>query len=69
MGDFYQNGVITNLHNLRTRPLQEIEQELITFSRLRPMSLVLPSLYSELEGPALGNIVDELCEVPTSPKS
>ena len=64
MGDFYQNGVITNLHNLRTRPLQEIEQELITFSRLRPMSLVLPSLYSELEGPALGNIVDELCEVP-----
>ncbi|MCL6268373.1 glycosyl transferase [Sansalvadorimonas sp. 2012CJ34-2] len=64
MGDFYQNGVITNLHNLRTRSLQELEQELVTFSRLRPMSLVLPSLYSELEGPALGNIVDELCEVP-----
>ncbi len=64
MGDFYQNGVITNLHNLRTRTLQELEQELSSFSRLRPMSLVLPSLYSELEGPALGQIVDELYEVP-----
>tara|TARA_B110000483_G_scaffold147265_1_gene175740 strand:+ start:117559 stop:118701 length:1143 start_codon:yes stop_codon:yes gene_type:complete len=28
------------------------------------MSLVLPSLFSELEGPALSHIVDELCDVP-----
>ncbi len=64
MGDFYQNGVITNLHNLRTRTLAELEQDLLSFSRLRPMSLVLPSLYSELLGSALDHIILELREVP-----
>ncbi len=64
MGDFYQNGIITTLHNLSRRPLEELEAELMRFSRQRPMALVLPSLFSELEGPALGTIVDELTHVP-----
>ncbi len=64
MGDFYQNGIITTLHNLSRRPLSELEAELVRFSRQRPMALVLPSLFSELEGPALGNIVEELSAVP-----
>ncbi len=64
MGDFYQNGVITTLHNLSKRPVEDLEKELIKFSKVRPMALVLPCLYSELEGPAMGNIVDELCKVP-----
>ena len=64
MGDFYQNGIVTTLHNLRCRSLQDLEGELVEFSKVRPMTLVLPSLFSELEGPALANIVDELCEVP-----
>lgn len=64
MGDFYQNGIITTLHNLTRRSVDDLEQELVTFSRIRPMSLVLPSLYSELEGPALKNIVHELAKVP-----
>ena len=64
MSDFYQNGIITNFHNLTRRPLDELERELVGFSKQRPMSLVLPSLYSELEGPALGNIVDQLVHVP-----
>lgn len=64
MADFYQNGIITNLHNLTDRPLEDLEKELMSFSRIRPMSLVLPSLYSELEGPALDNIIQEICEVP-----
>lgn len=64
MSDFYQNGVITNFHNLTRRPVQELERELLAFARQRPMSLVLPSLYSELEGPALDNIVQELVDVP-----
>jgi glucosyl-3-phosphoglycerate synthase len=38
-----------------------MEAELKTFSVERPMALILPSLYSELEGPALDNIVNELC--------
>ena len=64
MGDFYQNGVITTLHNLSDRPVEDLEKDLLEFSRSRPMSLVLPCLYSELAWPALSNIVDELCKVP-----
>ena len=64
MGDFHQNGIITTLHNLNRRPLAELEYELQVFSRLRPMTLILPSLYSELEGPALPGIIKELQQVP-----
>ncbi|PHS64240.1 MAG: glycosyl transferase [Thalassobium sp.] len=64
MADFYQNGIITTLHNLVDRPLDELEKELISFSRIRPMSLVLPSLYSELSGPALDNIINDVAKVP-----
>ncbi|MBY6188377.1 glycosyl transferase [Marinobacter hydrocarbonoclasticus] len=64
MGDFHQNGIITTLHNLTDRPIEEMEIELTQFSRQRPMALVLPSLYSELSGPALDNIVEELTQVP-----
>lgn len=64
MGDFHQNGVITTLHNLGQRPIEEMEQELSRYSKNRPMGLVLPSLFSELEGPALSGIIDELVNVP-----
>ena len=60
MADFYQNGIVTTLHKLADRPLQEMEAELRSFSKYRPMSLILPSLYSELQGEALENIVDQL---------
>jgi len=64
MGDFHQNGVVTTLHNLTRRPVEDLERELLAFKSARPMSLVLPCLHSELAGPALGNIVDELTRVP-----
>jgi glucosyl-3-phosphoglycerate synthase len=64
MGDFYQNGIITTLHNLSRRTIGELEEELATFSRQRPMGLILPSLYSELEGEALPAIRGELVQVP-----
>lgn len=64
MGDFHQNGLITTLHNIAKRPLDDLESELSSFSSARPMALVLPSLYSELQGPALGKIVSELKSVP-----
>ena len=60
MGDFYQNGIITTLHNLSDRPLVDMEKELLGFSRERPLGLILPSLYSELEGDALPAIIDAL---------
>lgn len=63
MADFYQNGIITTLHNLHQRDLDELETELRSFVQKRPMALVLPSLYSELEGDALPNIVNELSKV------
>ena len=60
MADFYQNGIVTTLHNLAHRPVEALEEELRTFSKKRPMSLILPSLFSELEGDALPNIVNHL---------
>ncbi len=64
MADFYQNGIVTTMHNLRQRSNQDLEAELQTFSSTRPMGLILPSLFSELEGDAFPDIVDHLCEVP-----
>ena len=64
MGDFYQNGIITTLHDLDQRPIEAIESELQGFSNQRPMGLILPSLYSELEGEALPAILGEIAQVP-----
>ena len=64
MSDFHQNGNITTLHNLRTRSLDDLEYELQAFAESRRITLVLPCLYSELEGPALPNILAELKTVP-----
>lgn len=62
MSDFFQNGIITTLHNLSTRSLEDVEAELCRFAEERPMTLVLPCLYSELQHPALANIVQCLRE-------
>lgn len=64
MADFYQNGIITTLHNLTERHLADLESDLLRFSRQRPMGLLLPSLYSELEGEALPRIIANLKTVP-----
>lgn len=63
MADFHQNGNIAQFHNLRCRPVEELIYELETFTQTRKISLILPSLYSELEGPALGDILNELSKV------
>lgn len=64
MADFHQNGIITTLHNLSNRSLEDMERELVGFSAKRPMALILPSLYSELGTDALPNIVREIRQVP-----
>ena len=64
MGDFHQNGMITIFHNLSRLPVQELEAQISTFSSTRRLGLVLPSLFSELEGEALEQIVTELAKVP-----
>jgi len=63
MSDFYQNGIVTTLHNLRSQAPEKLEKELEQFSKKRNLGLVLPSLYSELLNPALKNIVQELAQV------
>lgn len=63
MADFYQNGIVTTLHNIARRPVEDLEKELRQFAKSRPMTLVLPALFSELEGAALPNIVQELSKV------
>ena len=63
MADFFQNGVITTLQKLGSRSLDELEYELELFAQRRNMVLLLPSLYSEFEGPAMPKIVEELKKI------
>jgi glucosyl-3-phosphoglycerate synthase len=64
VADFFQNGSIATLHNLRGRTVDSLEQEMSTWGDRAPMALVIPSLFEELSRPALTTIVDELTEVP-----
>ena len=64
MGDFYQTGIVTTLHNLTQRCTDALESELLTFSKNKRLGLILPCLYSELETEAMPNIVRELSHVP-----
>ena len=63
MGDFAQNGMVATLHDFGTRTTEQLEHELRVFSGYRPMELILPSLYSELEGDALAHIVEEISQI------
>ncbi|MEW6109498.1 MAG: glycosyl transferase [Nitrospirota bacterium] len=63
MADFYQTGVVATFHRLGRINLEKIESELTWYSQERPIALVLPSLYSELEGDALKGIARELKDV------
>ncbi len=60
MGDFSQNGIVSTLHDFGTKSTTEIEKDLLSFSKERKMELILPCLYSELEGDALPNIVSQI---------
>jgi glucosyl-3-phosphoglycerate synthase len=63
MSDFYQTGLVATFHRLGKPKLERLEDELKSFAGQRPMALVLPALYSEVEGPALPGIVEELKKV------
>jgi|TARA_Y100000815_G_scaffold137915_2_gene124551 glucosyl-3-phosphoglycerate synthase len=63
VADFHQNGNVATLHNLRTTTPEALAHELATFAQTRKISLILPSLFSELEGDALPHILDELSKV------
>jgi len=63
VSDFYQNGVVTVLHRLGRSNTAQLEEELERYAKTTPIALVLPSLYAELERPALKGIVETLSEV------
>jgi len=63
MADFYQNGTVTTLHNLAQRAPENMADELLAFSKSRSLGLILPSLFSELEGKALPDIISKIKDV------
>lgn len=63
MSDFYQTGTVATLHRLGRENVDIIEKKLVRYASERPIALVLPSLYRELEGEALKNILEELQKV------
>jgi glucosyl-3-phosphoglycerate synthase len=64
MSDFHQTGVISTFHRLGKIDIERMNQELMEFNQQRPIALVLPSTYDELEGPALKHILEEIKQVP-----
>jgi glucosyl-3-phosphoglycerate synthase len=64
MADFHQSGVITTLHRLGSPGVERLESELLSYSKARPVALVLPCLIDELRGEGLKGIVDVLRGVP-----
>lgn len=64
MADFYQSGVVATFHRFGSVDLKRMERELTEFNRHRPIALVLPSTYAELEAPAIRTIVEEIQKVP-----
>jgi glucosyl-3-phosphoglycerate synthase len=63
MSDFCQTGLVATFHRLGKPKLERLEDELLGFARQRPIALVLPALYSEVERPALPLIIEELKKV------
>ncbi|MCC6585358.1 MAG: glycosyl transferase [Bryobacterales bacterium] len=60
MADFFQNGRVTTLHNLNRDAAARLERQLVEFSENTSVTLVLPALYSEFEGPAMARIAEQL---------
>ncbi len=60
MSDFFQNGVIANLSLLNKANYDDLEKQLIEFNKIRPIALLLPSLFSEIHTKALKGIIETL---------
>ncbi|MFQ5864202.1 MAG: glycosyl transferase [bacterium] len=63
MADFYQTGALSTFHRFGSVDIERIERELFIFGTHRPITLVLPAIYDELNGQALALIVEELKKV------
>ena len=63
MSDFYQHHLFTTLHRLERWNLEELESSLEKAASSRSMALLLPSLASEMDGPALPKILQQIKKV------
>ena len=63
VADFQQHEPIATLHRLSDRPVDSLAAELVEYSQRRPIALIIPALFSELAGPALDRIVDEISRI------
>lgn len=64
MSDFFQHGLISTLHHLKDDALLQLESEMAEMAKRRPIALLLPSLYSELQQPAFTHTISEIRKVP-----
>jgi glucosyl-3-phosphoglycerate synthase len=60
MPDFHQPILLPTLHHLADTKLEEREALLAGFSKRKPVALVIPALYGELEGKALPAMLKQL---------
>lgn len=60
MSDFFQSGIVATFHRLGEFDLERLEKDLLEFSFKKGITLVLPSLYSEIHGAGLKKIIEEL---------
>ncbi|MEC7357150.1 MAG: glycosyl transferase [Verrucomicrobiota bacterium] len=63
MSDFYQHRLVTTLHQLADPSFNDQQEQLKQYAKDKPITLVMPALYSEVEGPALPGILEHLEEV------
>lgn len=64
MGDFFQNGIITTLHDFDTTDFARMEARLSDILKRRDIALILPVIPRDLMSPAFNSIVAELAQVP-----
>jgi glucosyl-3-phosphoglycerate synthase len=63
MSDFHQFGPVTALPRLVVRPVEDLERQILALTTRFPVALVIPIIPSEMDRPALGRILEELCRV------
>lgn len=64
MSDFFQNGIVTTLHDLDDRGDGWLESAVAQPAAAASLTLVLPCLHAELRGPALEPFVRRLATIP-----
>ncbi len=64
MGDFFQNGLITTLHDFSTASSRRTENILMDIPKKREIALILPIIPRDLRSESFNRIVAEIARVP-----